>query len=402
MDQRSGDGWISGWSQIFVFYQRELLVQTLSCSTRELLQHSEQNHPEYPLQEEGQSGGNESSQRRPCPSRKTDYLLDLRILPGHWGQTILSRITPTYLQLFLEMTIFRYSTQTGTEFYYQWRKSIWWHLGRIVQINNTRVWETQDRIGIVQYGDSPEESRTWLSQIEDNGKKKYRAEFEKEEFWGQKWEFWNKRRGRESGVKQREQRSLGDCCQWKADGQCSKGDSCSFRHDMNKRAESTQPNPSPRSSTQQSEKCIDNQKSQRQKSQWKNVSIAARITSKELAPLHSVKSGILPSVCSTRPRVVVGLEKSALVRTSRLMKSLAKGLKRLVTKVQWFFEDYTTIGLRNSRYGAAKVHNDFPEELKHTEAYPMCSIHKSRRTSCWHSRPKSIAWNDLLRWSSSA
>ena len=39
-----------------------------------------------------------------------------------------------------------------------------------------------------------------------------------------------------------------------ANGQCSKGDTCSFRHDMNKRAKSTQPNPSPRSSTQQSVK----------------------------------------------------------------------------------------------------------------------------------------------------
>ena len=39
-----------------------------------------------PLQEKGQSGRNESSQRRPFPSRKTDYLADLRILPGHWGQ----------------------------------------------------------------------------------------------------------------------------------------------------------------------------------------------------------------------------------------------------------------------------------------------------------------------------
>ena len=34
------------------------------------------------------------------------------------------------------------------------------------------------------------------------------------------------------GTKQREQRSLGDCLQWKANGQCSKGDTCSFRHDM--------------------------------------------------------------------------------------------------------------------------------------------------------------------------
>ena len=56
------------------------------------------------------------------------------------------------------------------------------------------------------------------------------------------------------GAKQRGQRSLGDCWQCKANGQCSKGDNCSFRHDVNKRAKSTQPNPSQRSSTRQSVK----------------------------------------------------------------------------------------------------------------------------------------------------
>ena len=55
-------------------------------------------------------------------------------------------------------------------------------------------------------------------------------------------------------VKQRAQRSLGDCWQWKANGQCSKGDNCSFRHDNNKRAKSRQPNSSPRSSSQQNVK----------------------------------------------------------------------------------------------------------------------------------------------------
>ena len=33
----------------------------------------------------------------------------------------------------------------------------------------------------------------------------------------------------------------------------------------------------------------------------------ARITSKELAPIHSVKSGTLQNACSTRPRVVADL-----------------------------------------------------------------------------------------------
>ena len=56
------------------------------------------------------------------------------------------------------------------------------------------------------------------------------------------------------GTKQRGQRTPGDCWQWKANGQCSKGDNCSFRHDTNMRAKSTQPNPSPSSFTRQSVK----------------------------------------------------------------------------------------------------------------------------------------------------
>ena len=38
------------------------------------------------------------------------------------------------------------------------------------------------------------------------------------------------------GTKQRGQRILGDCWQSEANGQCSEGDNCSFRHDANKRA----------------------------------------------------------------------------------------------------------------------------------------------------------------------
>ena len=110
-----------------------------------------------------------------------------------------------------------------------------------------------------------------------------------------------------------EQRSLGDCWQGKANGQCSNGDSCSFRHDMNKLAKSTQPNPSPRSSTQQSvkkyrepevpearvpvEECLDG---------------PARITSKELAPIHSGKNGILQNACSTSPKMDACLGKVLL------------------------------------------------------------------------------------------
>ena len=60
----------------------------------------------------------------------------------------------------------------------------------------------------------------------------------------------------------------------------------------------------------------------------------ARITPKELATTHSVKSGTLQNDCSTRRRVVACLGKSAHMHTVRLMKSLVKCTKRMMTRVQ--------------------------------------------------------------------
>ena len=54
----------------------------------------------------------------------------------------------------------------------------------------------------------------------------------------------------------------------------------------------------------------------------------ARITSKEFATTLSVKSGTLQNACSTRPRVVAGLVKSAHLHTVRLMNNLVKGPKK--------------------------------------------------------------------------
>ena len=135
------------------------------------------------------------------------------------------------------------------------------------------------------------------------------------------------------GTKLREQRTLGDCWQWETNGQCSEGDNCSFLHDINKRAKTTQPNPSPSSFMQQNER---NASSPRGK-----VPVVecldgfARITSKELAPIHSVK------MASSRMLILQVGEwmqlwgKSALMRIARLKNILAEGVKRMVTKVQW-------------------------------------------------------------------
>ena len=58
----------------------------------------------------------------------------------------------------------------------------------------------------------------------------------------------------------------------------------------------------------------------------------ARITSKELAPILSVKNGIPQNACSTSPRMDADLGKSALMRIARLTNSPAKGLKRMSDK----------------------------------------------------------------------
>ena len=61
----------------------------------------------------------------------------------------------------------------------------------------------------------------------------------------------------------------------------------------------------------------------------------ARVTSKGRAPVHSVKSGTVQKAFSTSLRMVADLVKSALMRITKLKNSLARSLKRMVTKVQW-------------------------------------------------------------------
>ena len=132
---------------------------------------------------------------------RTDCLLDLRILPGHWGQRFCRELCRPIYSCSSKWWYSGIRFEMGRNLVINDTNPTWWHLGRIVQTKNTRVWETQDRIGIVRPGDSSEEGWTWLSQIEDNGEKKYRARSSKQEFWGQKRKLWKKRRGQESGDK---------------------------------------------------------------------------------------------------------------------------------------------------------------------------------------------------------
>ena len=63
----------------------------------------------------------------------------------------------------------------------------------------------------------------------------------------------------------------------------------------------------------------------------------ARVPSKELATTHFVKSGTLQNACSARPRVVVGLGKSAHTHIVRLTHSRRNGPNRIMTKAPWLY-----------------------------------------------------------------
>ena len=151
----------------------------------------------------------------------------------------------------------------------------------------------------------------------------------------------------------------------------------------------------------------------------------ARITSKELAPIHSVKSGTHQNACSTRPRVVVVLGNSARMHIVRLMNSLAKRFQKnddksavaMLKKNDWHENVWQLVDNRDKsheRSGRPDINRDichelkrgpsgrrsssarqmgcvlqdmkppksiFTEELRHAKTNPTCEIHESYCTS---------------------
>ena len=201
------------------------------------------------------------------------------------------------------------------------------------------------------------------------------------------------------GTKQREQRSLGDCWQWKANGQCSEGDNCSFRHDINKRAKMTQPNPSPSSSTRQNERNASRTRSPRGKSPSGRMfrlpckdflkgtctnSFCEKWHPPECLFYKSENGCRFGEKCSYAHRQV---EEQPSKRSKKngdksAVAMLNEQHQRTGRRVLDTCSSSTRqLGYVFHEYGAAEVFIDFAEELKHTETNPMCSIHKSRRTS---------------------
>ena len=125
----------------------------------------------------------------------------------------------------------------------------------------------------------------------------------------------------------------------------------------------------------------------------------ARITSKELAPIHSVKSGTLQNACSTRPRGGCRFgEKCSYAHrqvdeqpSKRSKKNDDKSAVAMLKKDEQHDRrerpvDITTHQIHDnwlclSRHEAAEVDVNLTEELRHAETNPTCEIHESHCTS---------------------
>ena len=100
----------------------------------------------------------------------------------------------------------------------------------------------------------------------------------------------------QEGRKASVERKVGECYQWKAIGQCSKGDSCSFsqdpasgnRRDQRREGQSSSPSPAPKAQAQTDGKIPSKTSGQKGKSFWKK-----RQDSVPIFPLGEVYEPVL-------------------------------------------------------------------------------------------------------------
>ena len=205
----------------------ELRDQTLRYSTRELLQHWTESS-RIPPSRKRSVWRKWELKKKTASSEEDRWLTWSTSTSGSLEPMIPSRIMPTYLVLFFEILESLYKLRI-----------------RESEKLNTLLELYKMEIHHKKAGPNYHRLKTMVKRsIEQNLRMK--------NFDARNGIYEASAVVKNQGTKQRGQRILGDCWQWETNGHCSKGDNCSFRHDVNKHAKMTQPNPSLRSSTQQS------------------------------------------------------------------------------------------------------------------------------------------------------
>ena len=185
------------------------------------------------------------------------------------------------------------------------------------------------------------------------------------------------------GTKQRGQRILGDCWQWEDDGQCSEGDNCSFRHDVNKRGKVTPSNPSPSSFMQQNERNASRTRSPSgkrpsgRKSRWPCKDyLKGTCTNSFCEKWH------LPDTCSTSPRVGADLDEQPSKRSKKngdksavAMVKKHESYDRTERPVVYDSSSTRQLGSVFQDMEPPKSVVNLTDELRHAETNPTCEIH---------------------------
>ena len=244
----------------------------------------------------------------------------------------------------------------------------WWYSGKFVQIKkNTRVWKIEDRVGTVQLGNSSEESETWLSQAEDDGKRKYWAKFQgteilRLEIGELSQTFWSRIRGN-SVVFTKDKQNVGN---GKLTGSVRKETHTVSGTMKNERKKATtQPAPSPKPSTQQNGKIL-----------RERTVLEAEVRLGECL------------VCRTRNIFKRYVCESILWKFAFRGKCVFAHLrveKQPTKKVQKEWRQKCSCDVERDKEfwlcisgrGAAEIVIEFTEKLNHAENNPMCSIHQS-------------------------
>ena len=346
--------------------------------------------------------------RNKKPKKRTVSFVEDRSLPwststsGSQEPLITSRIMPTYLLLLFEVMIFRNSIRNWTEIYYPWRKS---HL--MTYWKDCTNWEYESLRNSRPYWNCT----TW------------RFFRRKQDLifidWGQKRKLWKKRRGQESGTKQRRQRTLEIVGNGKPTGSVLKETiAVSVTMSMSVQKWHSRIRPRVLSCSRMTEMRREPEVPEERVPVVECFDCPARITSKELAPIHSVKSGTLQNACSTSPRMVADFGKSALMRIAKLMNSLAKWSKkngdRSAVAMLKKHEPHDRTGRpvvcdsSNTRQLGCVFQDMEPPKSSSIlrkssnirKPDPTCKIHESRCTSRRHSKPNPslglICPNDLI------
>ena len=140
------------------------------------------------------------------------------------------------------------------------------------------------------------------------------------------------------GTKQHVRGVLGDCRQWETNGQCVKGDNCSFRHDMDKRGKGSPLNPSQNVFMQQSERKPSRTRSPRGKSPSGRMSrwpckdyLKGTCNNSSCKRRHPLECLFYKNKNGCR------FGKSALLHIVRLTHSRRNGPNRIMTKAPWLY-----------------------------------------------------------------